>query len=259
MKKMIFLLCISFLVFTKANCSEFDQIKNHFAKVVTINEFRALTKTKIPETSVRQFYELLSRNLDFNYVQNIFDVEINQGIDYCQTYRVFIVSVNDTICLANIQQIDNYDRILESSNFIEKDPLIHNYLKMHKSIYNIDITNSEFVYEFTRLTIFGFNCYSNNMYFPVEIGSLINFIDFKKYESLSKWIRSVTPELQAYGLVGLLHLKNSGMEIKPEEVVIIDYIKNRNSDVFSCAGCTYGMTVKMKDIISREESKYLTK
>jgi len=74
----------------------------------------------------------------------------------------------------------------------------------------------------------------------------------QKYTQLAGQLRQISPELQAYALTGLLELKNQGVPLQEKELVIIDRLEKRDAPIYHCAGCIYGLTTTVKEIINRD-------
>jgi len=66
---------------------------------------------------------------------------------------------------------------------------------------------------------------------------MLKLVKRKNRKELNKYLTSFSPELQTLGTIGLLKIG----KITAEEKHFIDHLKNRNSVIFSCSGCLYGI------------------
>ncbi len=248
MRNLIFIL--TFL--TGANCfasSHFDILKDTFSTFATLTQFKSKLEIKFNDFRLSRKNVRLLRPLDFGFSQTVFEIEISYDKSSFKEFKVFLVSSYDSIILGTIQELDYYKKIKKSENFLASDRHIDNYLKEHKAKYGLQLSSKDFISQLTELIIYGFGCSEAGEYYPPEAKQMIAFVKNQSYDNLAKWLRQISPELQAYAIDGLLQLEKKGFKTKQEDKIIIQYLKKRNSDIYYCSGCFYGITTTIDEII----------
>jgi hypothetical protein len=83
----------------------------------------------------------------------------------------------------------------------------------------------------------------------VQFSIQVLFFKFPCQKSKSKQLKEISPEFQAYAICGLLTLEQKKGTIQPTEQSVIAHLAKRNSVIYHCAGCLYGLTITMQEII----------
>lgn len=240
------------ILLTGTNCfasSHFDILKDTFSTFVTLTQFKSKLETKFNDFRLSRKNERLSRPLDFGFSQTVFEIEISYDKSYVKEFRVFLVTSNDSIVLGNIQELDYYDKVKKSENYITVNQKITNYLNQHKEKYGLELSLKDFFRQLTELIIYGFGCSEGGEYYPPEAKQMKDFVNTQNYDKLARWLRQISPELQAYAVDGLFQLASKGIATKQVDKELIQYLKKRNSDVYHCSGCIYGITTTIEEIL----------
>ena len=75
-----------------------------------------------------------------------------------------------------------------------------------------------------------------------EIIDMANDQDVSEFRNMTQ---SFSPEIQAYGVVGLEMLKRDNFELSGYDKWVIEYIRKRNASVINCSGCFDGVVSKI--------------
>lgn len=228
------------------NCfafSHFDILRDTFQQGFTLKEFEVKLSSKFQDFKLRRQNNIIARKLDFGFSQQVYDVQINYNGNYLKFFQFFLViNSNDSIILGTLQELDYYGKTKKSENYIENDSQIASYLAKHKINYNTNLSKKELITQLTELIIYGFGCSDGGGYNPPKAKEMISYLKKKNYNRLSGWLRQISPELQAYAVHGLLQLHKKGVQIKQSDKDLIEQLKQRNSDIYHCSGCLYGLS-----------------
>jgi hypothetical protein len=77
---------------------------------------------------------------------------------------------------------------------------------------------------------------------------IIGMVNDEEIEEFRNMTQSFSPEIQAYGVVGLEMLKRNDFELSDHDNWVIKYIRKRNAEVISCSGCFDGIVSKIYSI-----------
>lgn len=132
------------------------------------------------------------------------------------------------------------------------DSLMVNILKNHQAIYNLDLdikNNEEMPFEYF---MYGHACgFGGNI--PDKRFKLYSL----EYKEIARWLRSMNPEIQAYGLYGMYKLYNEGYKISIEDVKIMEHLISIKISLNACSGCSVGIDKTFSDIVSEKQLKKL--
>ena len=239
-------------IFVGTYCIAYSDPYNILKKSVTNcrtqKQLNERLKHKFKDFSLEEVSPV-QRKLDFGFSQTRYWLEVSGRPEM---YKIFIVtsSSSDSIVLGTIEEMQGDERL---ENYIEINWGINNYLSQHKAYYGYDLTKDEFKNQLSKRLIYGFNCSEDGDYNPPEAIQTLNSINNNNYDTLAIQLRQISPELQAYGVYGLLKLKEKGNEIKPKDLELIEYLRKRNTKINSCVGCLTGYMVTLDEIIKRIE------
>lgn len=191
----------------------------------------------------------MARPLDFGFKQHVFELELNYGQSYYEEYVVYLVSKNDTIILGSLQELNYHHKVKRYNKFINNSELIGKYLKKHEATYGNKLNHKDFITQLTELIIYGFGCSDGGGFYPKEAKSMLAFVENKNTKNLTSWLRQISPELQAYAIDGLYQLQKRGIEISNANNQLVQHIKSRNTEIYHCSGCLYGLTTTIDKII----------
>jgi hypothetical protein len=77
---------------------------------------------------------------------------------------------------------------------------------------------------------------------------IINMVNDEEIEEFRNMTQSFSPEIQAYGVVGLEMLKRKDFELSDYDIWVVKYLRKRNAEVISCSGCFDGIVSKIYSV-----------
>ncbi len=243
-----------FLFFSAFNTfanSHFEMLKNKLDSVQSINQLEDVFKGKYKSFLIEESILYCDRNLDFGYTQKIYQLEIEYDERYINTFDIHIITtITDSIILGKINLL-GYDRdeIKKSYLFKEDKRNITNYVNKHNSLYHSKLSYNQVKHQLMSFLVYGFGCSMGGGFYPKEALHQMELIKNKNYKELSKLIKQVNPEFQAYGIDGLTQLENKGVKIKKRDKKIISHLLVRNTSANHCSGCTYGIDINVEQVI----------
>ena len=101
----------------------------------------------------------------------------------------------------------------------------------------MNLTESDFEEQILAEYTVGFGCGIVGMDVSNESKKALRFAKNNNRKALKKYLTSFSPELQTLGTIGLFKIS----KLSNEQKRIIGHLKNRNSVIFSCSGCLYGI------------------
>lgn len=187
---------------------------------------------------------------------------ISEGIDQSEicieigstTYDFNILTRSDTIFYLQSRTWHKDSVLFEYRN----DTLLTNCIKQHNDFYqtSIDILNeNSFI---TEKFVYGFGCGWAGTE-PVKRNELNFLLSKQDYQIISQWLRSMNPEIQAYGLEGMYMLSKSGLKLTLKDIEIMEYLVNKPFNIYACRGCIYGIDKHYADIVSPKAIRQMKK
>lgn len=177
------------------------------------------------------------------------EIEIAIGTS---TYHLNILSTGDTLFYVQTKLKDSI-----VSNY-RNEHLLTQFINRHNTLYQtrIDTTNeNSFI---SNKFVYGFSCGFVGTEPPKRI-ELDYLIRTKDYQTISAWLRSVNPEIQAYGLEGIYTLSKSGIRPTSKDIEIMEYLVHKTLNIYACSGCIYGIDKHYADIVSIRRIKQMKK
>lgn len=215
-----------------ADSKELKIIQDLFSREsITLTEFekelglkiknRDSTYHDLPPRSERQdptkwyFYYQVWRNLDFNVSQLV------RGVITTKFWFDFNFLIrNDTIIGVKISESgrDLYDHIFEKR--------FYSFVHDHETFYKTKI--KDYKNEFGPFNFDYFGTYMGiHQSLLRDCRIMIDAYENENRNLLRKWLTSMNPEKQAYGVQGLYYLeKHKGQKLTKEEQRLVDHIKN---------------------------------
>jgi len=92
---------------------------------------------------------------------------------------------------------------------------------------------------------------------PEKCQEMLELVRKKNYKELANWLKSINPEIATYGYIGLDFLTNNGNEIAQTELERMNKLNKSEIQLNTCQGCIYGVTEKMKDIVTEKNIKQI--
>lgn len=249
------LLILTLFIFPLSICcasSQFEVLKDSFSVCLTLTEFEAKLEDNFNDFKISRANDRLTRNLDFGFSQIVYEIQTSYKVNAVKYFRVFlIITKEDSIVLGNLQELDYVDNIDKAENYIILRKEINNYLTQHKIKYGLALSETEFIKQLTELLIYGFGCSEGGVYFPPEAIKMLDYVENNNYKKLAEWLRQINPELQAYAIDGLTLLEKKGMLTEGNEKELILNLVKRNSKIYHCSGCIYGISTTLDEIIKQ--------
>ncbi len=225
-----------------------DTLSNYFSQFETIKELEGGLKEKIYNLRIEYKSQRIKRELDFGFSHSVCYLRFKEP--WLNYYNIYLFSKNDTIVFGYIKETDPYnEKVILKKAFKKTDKIISWYIAQHKLLYGKKYTMKRFVKEMTILIVYGFSCGLHRSYFPKEAVKMKRNILFSNQRKLSQKLKSISPELQAYGTTGLLQLEKKGKGLSRTNEKIINHLKKRNTDIYVCYGCLYGRTSAFLDVL----------
>ncbi|MCH4824633.1 hypothetical protein ML462_15775 [Gramella lutea] len=245
------LLIIILLTSIKTNADGFEVLFSKFSKAKNIAQVDSLLNQEFDNFVIDSEGLNIYRNLDSNFKQMIYGFSIRYKEEgFYEEFKIYIVTDQDNkIVFGKLEEFEYPEKIIQSEIFNIQVNQIEKYLIEHQNIYDLKLEEKNFIEQFETLKLFGFGCSESMDYYPKEAKKMMKLVDRKDYKELAFWLRQISPELQAYGLTGLIELEKEGIKIQPEERKIIEHLKNRNTPINNCSGCLYGLKTPIKELI----------
>ncbi len=226
----------------------FKDLNDSFSKVSTLLEFETRLNDKYENFRISKINNILNnRNLDFQFKQSIYQIEIRFDKSRFEKYRVFIITKNDSIVLGKLEKFYSKQQSYFSTNLDE----IKKYIEFHNSKYKTNLNEKDFKNQLSELLVFSLGCGIDGKNFSKEHFKMMKFVEKKNYKKLSEWLCQINPEIQAYGIEGLYRLQKTGIKIKPSDMELIESFKSRSIVIYGCSGCITGDYILIDEIIER--------
>ncbi len=221
-----------------------DKMVQELTKCKTLKE---VTITKSNYYS-RHYGSPLTRELDFGVEHTIMEFDFVYG-NYSQDFKIYILTQNDTIILAQIQRVNRKGKILEAKEFSTDKSKFTEFLEHHNEFYLSSFDSEEFIRLTTSDYYYSFGCGETGSNRPPEADKIMKWVQSTNIKRIKKWLVSPNFELQAYALEGLYKLQNKGHSLTAETIVIMEHLDIRNSIVINCSGCLMGLETPMNELI----------
>jgi hypothetical protein len=187
----------------------------------------ALMASEVPHTHDELYQRDSSLTLDGGF--RLSGLVFSVGRDYC---RIGFITRGDTVVCAGIV----FEEV-PIALVVADESLMGALTASHRALYGRtpDLTDS-IDSPFLPHT-FGFACGESGA--PMrECRRMLGLIDDGDYRALSRWARSMSPEMRAYGALGLLVLSERG-ELDARDSVVIARVVESSTPVWTCAGCLW--------------------
>lgn len=228
----------------------FRTLKDTFSKCYTLSSIDTTLKKYFNSFKIGSSNYIINRKLDFGYRQIILEFEVEFGSNNVQDFRICILADSqDSIVLGVIQLLMDNEKPLRSKRFNFNKRKVTAYKRQHNSLYQYRISKNKFQKQITKQRVFGFGCGYTGKYNPPEALKMMKCVKRGRYKQLSKFLRQLNPELQAYGVLGLIELNRNGITITLSDSIIIEHLKTRNTEVNYCSGCIFGRSITITEIL----------
>ena len=228
----------------QSNVTELKSFIEKIEKADSILE--KIKKADFQNLDVIGVYSELDRKIDFGYQQHRIIVMPISGLDL----KLNFLSKNGNIIYGWISEYkSNNKKHLNLETFRESADFLERYLAQHNEFYQSDFDQLDFENQILSEYIVGFGCGFTGDETSTESKQTLKYSENKNLVKLNEFLISIAPELQTLGTIGLLKIG----KISDGQKKIIQHLKNRNSEINTCAGCIYGLQYPFKDMIKRYE------
>lgn len=161
-------------------------------------------------------------------------------------YEFEVLSKGDSIVLKRLRQRGmEYFRIEADSDAVQS------FIGAHQRRFNstFDLSKQELVlYEDEE---FGWNCYACGQ-LPNKYVELIKIVESRDSMELIRWLTSISPQSQGYGVLGLTYLQSRGLKLSKETESLIKLVRKQSVPIrtcFLCVGSNY--RAPLKELLSK--------
>ncbi|MCH4824617.1 hypothetical protein ML462_15695 [Gramella lutea] len=230
MKKLflIFLIAINGNLISQNTLS---QTREYLSSLKEVQEISKLKSKKFKDFEIITTFTELDRKIDFGYKHHRILVMPYSGSDL----KINFISYNNKIVVGWISENSVSKGILNTEYFKSNDSFIEDYITKHNKFYNTNFRKEDFDKEILNEYTVGFGCGMAGTEIPDISEKTLKLIERGSIKKLNSFLRSISPEVQTLGAIGILRIG----KINKEQRKIIDHLKMRNSKVYSCSGCIY--------------------
>jgi hypothetical protein len=245
MKSTLFLLFFISLNLVCYSQSEIDELGIYITENQNITELKKIKNIRLNSFNIIASNVEIERDIDFGYKHLRIAIIPSPGEDYL----INIIYKNDSIIIVNVAERKIYDRsILKSKYIIYDTNFFSEYIIKHNNFYDSKQTIKDFEEFILSENIVGFGCGIVGTDISYASKKTEKYIKKKDVVGLNNLLTSICPELQVLGAIGLIKVN----KISSKQIKIIKYLTNRNSVIFSCAGCVYNFGETFSDRLSIE-------
>ena len=269
MKQILFLLLITLSsCFQESNpINSFSQDENNIVKAcenfnyTKLKNNLELYKNKSNE-KIKFYWEIkLEREIIDEYQEQIIlfwkevQNENNKYISAITTYKIRLLKKNNEILFYKISETNNMfdtgENVKERFVFKNSTNKLQNFKDAYRETYKTEL---DFKQLFETKIVYGDKCriVGMNTIFRTKLNKLVKE---KDTETLIKWLKSPTTEIQLYAIDGILELKNKGREFDKKIDVLITIVENKKGSANICSGCNY-WNRNITEIVTQIKNKH---
>ena len=208
-----------------------SQTKDYLSSLKEVQEISNLKSKKFKDFEIITTFTELDRKIDFGYKHHRILIMPYSGSEL----KINFISYNDNIVVGWISENSVSKGIFNTEYFRSNDSIIDDYIKKHNKLYRTNFSKEDFEKEILKEYTIGFGCGMAGTEIPDISEKTLKLIDRENIKKLDSFLRSISPELQTLGAIGILRIG----KINKEQRKIIDHLRTRNSKVYSCSGCIY--------------------
>lgn len=220
--------------------------------VENIEQVDSLT-VKIEKANFKTFEILqvlveLERKIDFEYKHHRISIAHMSGWDI----KLNLFSKNGVIVFGWISEYNLSDHIHSDIRTLKNSTeFLESYISLHNEYYKTELSKKDFKEQFLTEYVIGFGCGLSGEQISRESQKALKYAKNRNKRKLNNYLTSFSPELQTLGTIGLLKIG----KISSEQYRLIRHLKDRNSTIFSCSGCLYGIGETYNNRIEYYEDK----
>jgi len=235
--------------YIEQNESIYNQLKDSLIEQsqLTVYEFNRILDINIEQK------ESISSILGEVYINFHIEREIDFG------YSHYYLSLNAKKCflIHEFSIITENDKIialkhingLSDDFFIYDSIAVDNLIQKQKGLLGTIILDYEKLLPI-ELYAFGEVCSIDGSP-PEECKQMLEMVEKTDIKHLFYWLKSLNPEIQAYGYEGLYFLEKFYGKILPLEIKkVMTYVKSKKRMIHRCEGCSYGITQESSETFS---------
>jgi len=213
----------------------------------SVNQF-----DNIPERLRNHYDTIAIRDLDFGVQEAIYSIKLyyiaeDDAVKHLQN-NLHVLSRGSTI-FGIIRNDLSQNKI---TPYFDNN-LMNRYINQHDSLYRTKTTQNDLIKALITQSDYGYLCGIAPTISAVPQRNGLWFDNVKNIGTFRKWLKSYSPEEQAYGVDALSYLYNkppfATAKRQENQVVedkkLIEQIKKRNSTIRTCSGCIYGIYRKV--------------
>ena len=181
---------------------------------------------------------MINRELEFEITQNYRELQVGG-----EHYKLVILEKNDRLIYA---RLSSQDTVLAERKEYQN---LSAQLKQRAEIYQneLDLEDS---YDFPNdVFIYGSFCGISGSP-PQQCKKMLDLVNQDNYSQLADWLRSMNPEISAYGYTGLQFLELKGGTIQEPEKLIMQHVAVLDLKLNTCAGCFIYNQIPMREALS---------
>lgn len=241
--KNLFLIFIIIAVQPIKGQNYFNDLKHFVEKIEKTDSINEKIKNNdYNDLDILEVYTVLNRKIDFDYNQHRLEILHTSGWHL----QLDFISKNGEIELGWISQYDiTNDKYLRTEPFRLNEETVLNYIDRHNEFYGTNYTTNDFKKQLLGRYVVGFGCGFSGDEISEEAKRSLRWSKNRRIKKLEGYLKSINPELQTLGAIGILKIG----KVNEQNQKIIDHLKERNSIVYSCSGCLYGVETTFKESI----------
>ncbi|MFL0354814.1 hypothetical protein [Xanthomarina sp. GH4-25] len=235
-----------FIIQTTKGQNNLADLNAYIKKTENISELSNLKSVQFDSLSILSTFNELERQIDFGFKHHRILIVPYSGSDL----KLNLVSKNGEIQITWISEFDpSNDVNFNILNVPKNSDFLKEYVQNHNGFYKTELTESDFENQIINEYVVGFGCSIDGLTVPKESKKMLKLVKRKNREELNKYLTSFSPELQTLGAIGLLKIG----KLTKEQKNIIKHLKNKNSVIYSCSGCSYGIGETFSERIENYE------
>lgn len=196
----------------------------------TLNRFM---KQHIPSRSGLTLQ--LDRTLDVSYTHKRLMLQLNY-----YSFQLDFITMGDSVYFTALTNSD--DGRLKSFNAHESK--LEDYLSKRNKLYRSKKKLSDIQKELTYPHSFAMYC-GDTAPLTTKGEQILKLVDEQDIEAFRIMIQSISPEVQAYGVLGMELLEKREVPLLPFDRWLVQHLKKRDTDVVTCSGCIDGIVSKL--------------
>lgn len=228
MRTYLFILTLLFIQ-TINGQSNISELKSYLDTIENTEQVLNLKAVKFDSLDMIEIFHDLNRKLDFGFE--------HQRISTMTWTGDLILNIISRKGRIKIIWISAFDSNNEKTKIIKDSGFLSTYISKHNELYKTEQTESDLKEQILAEYVVGFGCGLSGNQISKESKKSIQWTKRKSERKLNNYLTSISPELQTLGAIGLLKIG----KLDSEQKRLIEHLKNRNSVIFSCSGCLYGI------------------